>query len=310
MLITYFYYTCGKRIVMPDYGDFILPYHYWDRAGTEYIGGNDDIRIPLRPEYTNTEQSFIAPDPITLNLRQRFAESTFDDTKKSPRGALGAYQIMPGTYNEYVAETKNKGDLRDYAYNRAVRDWYLDKLSRSQTVTRGNPKDDVRLAKLYAAYNWGVGNLGDYLQGLKNAGEDIYGSTGWVEGLPEETRNYVNWIVFGKETPGTNLMHSNFDKAYADFIGRADGGRVERLARRIIDGGYEYAGGGKIRIKDSKKGTFTAAASKHGKSVQAFASQVLAHPGNYSPAMVKKANFARNAAKWHWDGGFLKDIDR
>ena len=67
----------------------------------------------------------------------------------------------------------------------------------------------------------------------------------------------------------------------------------------------EYKKGGGIHIAPSKKGTFTAAAKKHGKSVQAFASQVLAHPENYSPAMRKKANFARNAAKWHGEGGNL-----
>lgn len=78
-----------------------------------------------------------------------------------------------------------------------------------------------------------------------------------------------------------------------------------------IRSGYnEYAKGGSIHIDPSKKGTFTAAASKHGKSVQAFASQVLAHPENYSPAMRKKANFAKNAAKWkHGDGGELDTYD-
>lgn len=49
-----------------------------------------------------------------------------------------------------------------------------------------------------------------------------------------------------------------------------------------------------IEIKPSKKGTFTAAATKHGKSVQGFANQVLKNKDNYSPAMVKKANFAKN----------------
>ena len=68
-----------------------------------------------------------------------------------------------------------------------------------------------------------------------------------------------------------------------------------------------FAKGGKIHIKPSKRGTFTAAAKRHGKSVQSFASQVLANKENYSPAMVKKANFARNASKWkHADGGPLK----
>lgn len=73
--------------------------------------------------------------------------------------------------------------------------------------------------------------------------------------------------------------------------------------------GNRYSKGGSIRIKPSKRGTFTAAAKKHGKSVQAFASQVLANKENYSPAMVKKANFARNAAKWkHADGGNLNTV--
>jgi hypothetical protein len=54
-----------------------------------------------------------------------------------------------------------------------------------------------------------------------------------------------------------------------------------------------------IHIKKSKEGTFTAAANKHGESVQGFASKVLNNKENYSPAMVKKANFARNASKWN-----------
>lgn len=65
-----------------------------------------------------------------------------------------------------------------------------------------------------------------------------------------------------------------------------------------------------IHIKPSKSGTFTAAAKKRGKSVQAFASQVLAHKENYSPAMVKKAVFASNAKKWkHAEGGELLPND-
>lgn len=68
----------------------------------------------------------------------------------------------------------------------------------------------------------------------------------------------------------------------------------------------QYKEGGKIYIKPSKRGTFTAAAKKHGKSVQEFARQVLANKENYSPAMVRKANFARNSAGWeHSTGGPL-----
>ena len=52
-----------------------------------------------------------------------------------------------------------------------------------------------------------------------------------------------------------------------------------------------------IKIKKSKRGTFTKAAKAHGSSVQGFASKVLNAPkGKYSAAMRKKANFAANSA--------------
>ena len=71
----------------------------------------------------------------------------------------------------------------------------------------------------------------------------------------------------------------------------------------------EYGNGGGIHIDPSKKGTFTSAAKRHGMGVQEFASRVLSNKDDYSTAMVRKANFARNAAKWHGDGGDLDDND-
>lgn len=56
---------------------------------------------------------------------------------------------------------------------------------------------------------------------------------------------------------------------------------------------------GGIHIVSSKRGTFTAAATKHEMEVQEFASKVLKNKDSYSSAMVKKANFARNASKWN-----------
>ena len=71
---------------------------------------------------------------------------------------------------------------------------------------------------------------------------------------------------------------------------------------RINDDGTMYKAGG-IYIKPTKRGTFTAAATKHGMGVQEFASKVLANKEDYSPAMVKKANFARNASRWKKEYG-------
>lgn len=61
--------------------------------------------------------------------------------------------------------------------------------------------------------------------------------------------------------------------------------------------GNEYKKGGTIRIKASKKGTFKAQATKMGMSVKEAADYILRHKEEFSPAMVKKANFARNFAK-------------
>lgn len=67
-----------------------------------------------------------------------------------------------------------------------------------------------------------------------------------------------------------------------------------------------FAYGGGINIKPSKRGTFTRAAKKHNMGVQEFANHVLNNKENYSSAMIKKANFAKNAAGWkHAFGGDL-----
>lgn len=111
------------------------------------------------------------------------------------------------------------------------------------------------------------------------------------------------WEGYGSGAIGYELAKENLG---IKALNAANKGRLTSLPNS-----FEYpelntfAKGGKIHIKPSKRGTFTAAAKRHGKSVQSFASQVLANKENYSPAMVKKANFARNAAKWHSFGGDL-----
>lgn len=69
--------------------------------------------------------------------------------------------------------------------------------------------------------------------------------------------------------------------------------------------------GGQIHIKKKNRGKFTESANKAGKSVQEFAKQVLANKERYSPTLVKRANFARNASKWrHQFGGTLENIPK
>ena len=68
--------------------------------------------------------------------------------------------------------------------------------------------------------------------------------------------------------------------------------------------GLNYAKGG-IHIKPENKGKFTASAEAAGHTVQEHARAVLNNP-NATPLQKKRANFARNAAKWHHaDGGYV-----
>lgn len=112
------------------------------------------------------------------------------------------------------------------------------------------------------------------------------------------------WGGYGSGAIGYELAKENLG---IKALNAANKGRLTSLPNSFESPELNtFAKGGKIHIKPSKRGTFTAAAKKHGKSVQSFASQVLANKENYSPAMVKKANFARNASKWkHAFGGDL-----
>lgn len=72
-------------------------------------------------------------------------------------------------------------------------------------------------------------------------------------------------------------------------------------------GGMNQMKQGGIHIDPRKKGTFKAQATKMGMSVQEAARHILRNKDKYSPAMVRKANFARNFAKEF--GGQLDDQD-
>ena len=112
---------------------------------------------------------------------------------------------------------------------------------------------------------------------------------------------------FGKNSPTYWQMAMN-DKRYAPYAALVygedavnNGLNVWQVAKDIQDSSEreKERNGGSIHIKPSKRGTFTAAATKHGMGVQEFASRVLRNKEDYSPSLVKKANFARNASKWH-----------
>lgn len=98
-----------------------------------------------------------------------------------------------------------------------------------------------------------------------------------------------------------NMAIDNYDFQVDDAI--------QDNARNAMQ--YAYAAdGGPINIKKKNRGKFTESASRAGMGVQEYARHILANKDKYSSTLVKRANFARNAAGWkHALGGYIKDRD-
>lgn len=100
-------------------------------------------------------------------------------------------------------------------------------------------------------------------------------------------------IYSTRKTPGGTWKKVGLGPVYDEQF--VDSKYTKRL-KTYKNVSFKYGG---IHIKPSKRGTFTAAAERHNMGVQEFAKTVLNNKANYSTSMVKKANFARNASKWH-----------
>lgn len=113
-----------------------------------------------------------------------------------------------------------------------------------------------------------------------------------------------------EERPNDPITQKGTDDMLNMLAGTQEEVRAEKQKQDQFNQSEDMAAfaadGGPIHIAKNKRGTFTAAATKHGMGVQEFARQVLAHKEKYSPEMVKKANFAHNSAGWsHALGGYL-----
>jgi hypothetical protein len=82
-----------------------------------------------------------------------------------------------------------------------------------------------------------------------------------------------------------------------------EGAEYAKKGGSTFSGNAWYQQGG-IQIDPAKKGTFKAQATRMDIGIQEAAAHILANKDQYSPEMVKKANFARNFAKE--EGGLIE----
>lgn len=86
-------------------------------------------------------------------------------------------------------------------------------------------------------------------------------------------------------------------KAYVASLSYEEAKFFKRGGRLIP----RHKDGSGIHIKKENRGKFTKSAKASGQSVQEHARSVLSNP-DATPLQKKRANFARNAAKWNHKG--------
>ena len=107
------------------------------------------------------------PRQIKKQIRQ---ESGFNPRAKSPVGAEGLMQFMPGTWKDLNKLATYIPDVMNPEASIRCGCQYMHTLE----------KEFGSLDKALAAYNWGSGNV----HRLDNA-------FNWIDGLPKETKKYV-----------------------------------------------------------------------------------------------------------------------
>lgn len=194
-------------------------------------------------EIADTNQQSKRIDEEEIALRQMYAESSFKKNQKSSAGAKGLYGIMPSTLDAYKKETKNTNvDLDDYNDARQVRDWALQKQLKSD-IFKVPQSDSAYYAKKLAAYNWGQGNLRKHLKKKEREGVDINNSLDWIEDIPTEILNYINFILRNKDIPNTQYTNQKYEDAIRDRLGQINPELVDIHNNRTVqsnEAGLQY----------------------------------------------------------------------
>lgn len=181
------------------------------QSQVDWFGSDDGVNY-TRSFYdtqTNKQPLYDKEQPLTmqqLQQRQMQAESGGSNTALSPKGAMGAFQFMPSTWNAYKtspdASPNNRQDAT-IAYQH-----YMSDLTNE---FHGDQR------KAVAAYNYGSGNV--------NKLTKAYGDN-WEAHLPAETKGYLG-SVFGQgtnnsqgiETKSSSVNLSNVNKELLHIVG-------------------------------------------------------------------------------------------
>lgn len=143
-------------------------------------------------------------------------------------------------------------------------------------------------------------SVGGWIGAIVGAAAGLGGSVGGIFAGKNKAKRKARFLNQAAEA-ANNMAIDNYDFQVNNVI--------QNNARNAMQ--YAYAAdGGPINIKKKNRGKFTASAKRAGMGVQEYARHILANKDKYSSTLVKRANFAKNAAGWkHALGGYIKDRD-
>lgn len=190
-------------------------------------------------------------------------------------------------------------------------DEFLNKTANLSTAALNFSKGDI------GKDGWFTHKVGKKYRALKNAQAtaQAYANHAIMTGAKNVDKNlddsvFTNFAAFGgplsiiDDNNNMGAIDYNFMSDY--LTSKNKSAEVKNKIPTNIFGSLAstplFALGGGIHIKKSHRGLFTKEAKEHGMGVQEFASHVLANKDKYSPEVVKRANFARNATKFALGG--------
>jgi soluble lytic murein transglycosylase-like protein len=175
--------------------NYIIPSATTDNL-LNYSIANNRFQVPVQIPYAK-QLPYGQELSDDVLLRQVYAESAFNPKAVSKAGYKGLGQIGEDVIESYKKATGVKNvDPFNINDNLAVQKWAMTNLYNADFINRPDQDPEIRLAKTLAAYNWGRGNLSDYLSEQKKKGVDIYNSKDWINNLPKETKDYIEKILY------------------------------------------------------------------------------------------------------------------
>ena len=313
----------GIPTVLPDksivYSNKLKPY------------GSDKTFAQIAKKHDYTKDLKTLQNPFSTDVARNSAQRMFDRKKKTLADLFKVQQVMNGnSTGEQRTPEMEAQEPREVKNPNEPQTTYLENQPHGHMMA-------------YGGYMMNNGGMMDYppiyTSNFNDPRFDSYpGPVGYAFGGPvyePESLHYKTggqydqaWSVMekggkwiqkavkhpGRCTPGSpnydcpkGSPQWNLAQTFKKHHGfHEEGGMIGEQGGEVDSNVMEFAEfkDGGIHIKPENVGKFTAWAERHNMSVQEAASHIMANKDKYSSTLVKRANFAKNAAKWkHEEGG-------